>query len=590
MPQASFAKTHVGKTGPVFQSRLEPASRAIARICRIASPLLTPDAAVSSEPNPEEPGVEARSAEPAAVAPSAPSSPTEPVDAVGPRTHAVFWFAIGCAMLGVAQLPLAFGSDGGSGARTSPSPSASAPASSSAVVAVAASGSSSATQATSAAPPPPLVALIDPDAPPPPFRVAQLASDPTLEVAQAKVGKHTCETALLALGVLRRDLPRLEAAIRPVRRLSPCHAGDRIAVALARSDKTLRAFELETAPGDFVLVHERRLAIPEPAADAGAPSVDPAGNPADLVAARFVLPTTHRRHATAFVIGTDLPAALAAAGLDPSILESIDDALDSRSDLGALQKGAAVRLVADATYVLGRFDRYDELVALEIRAHDGAPPVRLYHVHEGKGGGGWFDAKGHQPLRGNWRMPVAFARVTSRFNPRRLHPVLHVIMPHNGCDFAASPGTPVYSIGPGLVTFTGSAGPSGNLVQVMHAGGIESGYAHLSRFAPGVSAGTKVEAHTLVGYSGTTGRSTGPHLHLSVKRHGVFVDPLSLRLDGVRVVPPAERAQFAARKADADAALDAVGAPKPSDALGTGAGGIPASPASSIEDGTPEDD
>jgi murein DD-endopeptidase MepM/ murein hydrolase activator NlpD len=168
-------------------------------------------------------------------------------------------------------------------------------------------------------------------------------------------------------------------------------------------------------------------------------------------------------------------------------------------------------------------------------------------------------------------------------------------MPHNGCDFAAMPGTPVYSIAPGIVSFTGNAGPSGNLVTIIHEGGYESGYAHLSKFAPGIGSGTKVDAHVLIGYSGTTGRSTGPHLHLSVKKNGTFIDPLSLKLDGVRVVPPSDRDEFLARKADADAALDAIPMPKapqppPVVGVGTAPTGLPASPASPIADDDPQDD
>ena len=434
--------------------------------------------------------------------------------------------------------------------------------------------------------------------------MAQLATDPGLEVVRAIVGKHGCAGTLLSLGVLKRDIARADVALKPIRPLSKCRAEDRFAVALQKSDHALRAFEIETAPGDFVLVHPRSMAVSEPDAGAGAGAgagasagagAGTGAGPDDLIAAHYALPTSHKRSAVGFVVQTDLGAAVVEAGLDASIVDLIDDAVDSRSDLGVPQHGAIVRLVADATYVLGRFDRYDELVAIEIQSSPGAQPVRLYHSKSGKGPSGWFDAKMHQPLRGKWRMPLTFARVTSRFNPKRMHPILHTIMPHNGCDFAAMPGTPVYSIAPGVVSFTGSAGPSGNLVTILHEGGYESGYAHLSKFAPGIGSGTKVEAHTLVGYSGSTGRSTGPHLHLSVKKNGVFIDPLSLKLDGVRVVPPSDRDEFLARKADADAALDAIPLPKapaPPPVVGVGAAptGLPASPASPIAEDDPQDD
>lgn len=394
---------------------------------------------------------------------------------------------------------------------------------------------------------------------PTPFRIAQLESD-AIEVVHAKVGKRSCLQTLTALSVSSTDAARVATAIASVRKLDGCNPSDRVFVALNKSDHHLRALELETTPGAIVRVWERDLPVPgqTPAS---------AGNDG-LAVEQVTLPVTHKRIATGFVIASDLSAAVVAAGLDPTLLEILDEAIGSRTDVPPPARGSTFRVIADATYVGGRFDRYDEVVALEYQARPDLAPLRLYHGKDpapgkdAKDGKGWFDAKGHQPLRAKWRMPLAFPRVTSRFNLRRKHPVLKVVMPHNGCDFAAPPGTPVYAIGPGIVSFRGEAGPSGNLVTVHHEGGIESGYAHLSRFAPGVVPGTHVEARTLIGYSGSTGRSTGPHLHLSVKRNGVFVDPLSLKMDAFRVVPPKERSGFAARKLEADAALDHVPLPK----------------------------
>jgi murein DD-endopeptidase MepM/ murein hydrolase activator NlpD len=505
--------------------------------------------------------------------PDAPPAPAAR-DEVGPVAHAAFWFAIGCALIAVAQLPLALGRPPAADAwGAEPTSSTSAVATSSGTLPANLPFAPDGGLAPALA----QVALVDDDAPPAAIRVGQLDGDPTLEVVSAKIGKRSCDAALLALGVTKRDMLRIDAAMKrpPVsRKLNPCHATDRIFVAFSKEGRRVRAFELETAPGDFVLVREPGLVSPAWAAlaasqadaDAGAPTTADAGTGADteMIAQHSTLPQTHKRHAVAFTITTDLAAAIAAAGLDPSVLDLLDDALSSRADLPTPRVGTVFRIVADATYVLGRFDRYDELVAIEVRPQPESPPIRLKHLRDSKMAGGhhdWFDAKAKQPLRGKWRMPLTFARVTSRFNPKRLHPVLHTIQPHNGCDFAASMGTPVYSIAAGVIAFEGNAGPSGNLVTILHEGGYESGYAHLSRFVPGVVPGTHVEAHTLIGYSGSTGRSTGPHLHLSVKRAGVFIDPLTLKLDGVRVVPPAERNAFTARKADADAALDSIPLP-----------------------------
>ncbi len=467
-------------------------------------------------------GVAARSETPQTPAPSPPA-----VDvSVTGRTHALFWLAIGCAIIGALQVPIFFLAHRSSAAPPPPSISASA----APVPSMSAQPSAS---AVAAEPPPgPL-----------PFRIAQLEGD-AIEVVHARVGKRTCVQALEALGVVAVDLPRIATAMSPIRKLDGCAANDQLFVALGKTDRKLHGVELETAPGEVVRVAE--------------------SNAGELTAESVKLPVTHKRYSTAFVVVTDLTSAIGAAGLDASLIELLDEALGSRQDVPPPTRASTFRVIADATLVAGQFDRWDEVVALEYQPRSDVAPLRLYHV--AKSGNaknhGWFDAKGREPVRARWRMPLAFPRITSRFNPRRKHPILKVIMPHNGCDFAAPPGTPVYSIGAGVVTSRGDAGPSGNLITIQHEGGIQSGYAHLSRFAPGVVPGTHVEARTLVGYVGTTGRSTGPHLHLSVKRNGIFIDPLSLKMDGFRVVPPSERGGFAARKTEADALLDAIAIPK----------------------------
>jgi murein DD-endopeptidase MepM/ murein hydrolase activator NlpD len=473
------------------------------------------------------------------------ATPPEAV-AVSGRAHAAFWLAIGCAIVGVLQVPmflLAHRAPAAPVAVNKPQPAPSASIS-----------AAPAPMASTSAPP-----AVDG---PPPFRIAQLESD-TVEVLHAKVGKRTCAQTFEALGVVASDLAKAADALKDIRKLDTCNPSDRIFVALGKTDHRLHGLELEIAPGQIVRALQK----------------DEKGDA--FVGESVNLPVTHKRYTAAFVVLTDLPAAIASANLDPTLIEPLDEALGSRHDVPAPARGSTFRVIADATLVAGHFDRWDELVALEYQPRKDLAPLRLYHTHESKNKG-WFDAKGHQPVQAKFRMPLAFPRITSRFNPRRKHPVLHVIMPHNGCDFAAPPGTPVYSIGAGIVLFRGDAGPSGNLLTIAHEGGIESGYAHLSRFAPGVVSGTHVEPRTLIGYVGTTGRSTGPHLHLSVKRHGMFVDPLSLKMDGYRVIPPSERGGFAARKAEADTALDVIAIPKVDLPV------LPSPPAASVEE--PGDD
>jgi murein DD-endopeptidase MepM/ murein hydrolase activator NlpD len=261
-----------------------------------------------------------------------------------------------------------------------------------------------------------------------------------------------------------------------------------------------------------------------------------------------------------------LRASLAKAGFDvgtekngDSIVTMLDDALDGHAELADIRPGARLRIVATEERIEGNFVRYGEVDAVEyFPASAHAQPVRTYYSPASKG---YFDAKGRQPTHGGWRMPIPLARISSRFNPHRMHPVLHTIMPHNGVDFSAPPGTPIYSTAAGTVIVAGDGGPCGNMVKIEHSNGLVSAYCHMSRFAAGLHVGEHVESRQLVGYVGSTGRATGPHLHFAIKRGEAFIDPLSLKLDGVRLVPVANRDDFEAARKDLDAALDAIPLP-----------------------------
>jgi murein DD-endopeptidase MepM/ murein hydrolase activator NlpD len=135
----------------------------------------------------------------------------------------------------------------------------------------------------------------------------------------------------------------------------------------------------------------------------------------------------------------------------------------------------------------------------------------------------WYDAAGVGQTRAGFAMPVAGGRLTSGFG-MRFHPILGYSRFHQGTDFAAVYGTPIRAMTDGLVTFAGRHGGHGNFVRLAHAGGVGTGYAHMSRFA--VSSGQRVVQGQVIGYVGSTGLSTGPHLHLEVYKNAM---PVSLR-------------------------------------------------------------
>jgi murein DD-endopeptidase MepM/ murein hydrolase activator NlpD len=253
-------------------------------------------------------------------------------------------------------------------------------------------------------------------------------------------------------------------------------------------------------------------------------------------------------------------ASVEAAGFEPSLCSVIDEALAGHSTVADFRRGDRVRVVAQEVTVLGEFERYAGIEAIEVLSSRDQKPLRVYYYRGGKSHG-YYDAEGRSVREGGWRKPIKGARVTSPFNPKRMHPILHKIMPHQGTDFGAPMGTPVGAAGAGTVSFIGARSAEGNFVQLDHGGGIQTGYAHLSRFEPGLKVGDRVQPLQIIGYVGSTGRSTGPHLHFAVKKDGVFVDSETLKLDSLQVLPLEERMEFVAARSKMDALLDAIALP-----------------------------
>lgn len=388
--------------------------------------------------------------------------------------------------------------------------------------------------------PPPAAAAPEP-APEPvlphTWRVADLDGEPGVVLETGKVGKRTMLGALGAAGVPTKEAFRLLHAMNEVRRLDRCAPGDGFEV--ARRGARVVAFEYWTSPAEVWQARE-----------------DEKG---DLSAKKLDLAVSTRRVAAGLAVDGDLRGALASAGLHEELAAELDEALAAHADLATARAGTRLRVLATEEKIEGRFSRYSEILAIAM-APPGQPELRVYGFKSGRTAH-FYDAKGRAPYRGAWRSPVPGARVSSRFDMHRMHPVLHTVMPHNGVDFAAPPGTPVYAAAAGAVRTAGDGGPCGNMVQIEHAGGIVSSYCHLSRFGP-IHAGDHVEQRQLVGYVGQTGRATGPHLHFAVKRGEMFVDPFSMKLDGVHVLPPKERDAFDAFKSEMDGGLDAVALPE----------------------------
>ena len=144
------------------------------------------------------------------------------------------------------------------------------------------------------------------------------------------------------------------------------------------------------------------------------------------------------------------------------------------------------------------------------------------------------------------KAPLKFTRISSRFSRSRLHPVHRVYRPHLGVDYAAPSGTPVHAVADGVVSFKGWSGGGGNTLRIKHAGNLETGYLHLKGFAKGINKGTRVKQGDLIGYVGSTGTSTGPHLDYRIWKNGTNIAPLKVPQEPAEPIAEKNKAEFEA--------------------------------------------
>ncbi len=202
-----------------------------------------------------------------------------------------------------------------------------------------------------------------------------------------------------------------------------------------------------------------------------------------------------------------------------------------------IQSGDRYRLAFERQVRPDGSMRTGRILAAEL-VNRGAPLYAIwFDLHE-DGEGGYYDLEGESLRRAFLRAPLEYRRISSRFNRNRFHPVLNVRRPHIGVDYAAATGTPVRATSDGTVQVRGVQGGYGNLVQIRHASGYMTRYAHLNGFATDIRVGSRVRQGQVIGYVGMTGLATGPHLHYELHRNGNPVDPLNIDIPSGDPIPP----------------------------------------------------
>ena len=245
------------------------------------------------------------------------------------------------------------------------------------------------------------------------------------------------------------------------------------------------------------------------------------------------VPVDKRQTALAGRVDTSLWQAMNSEAKNPQIIYKFADIFAYSVDFNReTQPGDAFAMVIEEVYLDGEFLRYGKILAAEY-VNQGERFRGFYHETD-DGTVGYYDEAGKNLKRQFLKSPLASIRVTSTYG-MRYHPVQGRQKMHRGVDYGAPTGTPIRAVADGTVKYAGRKGANGNLIVLRHANGFVTLYAHLHDIADGIRAGKKVSKKTVIGEVGSTGRSTGPHLHFGMKRNGKYVNPQ--KVDFARAEP-----------------------------------------------------
>lgn len=247
-----------------------------------------------------------------------------------------------------------------------------------------------------------------------------------------------------------------------------------------------------------------------------------------------------QRHAQV-VIRSSLWNAMVDNGLRPELALELSEIYAWTIDFFGLQKNDSIRVYYDELFVDSISDGIGRIYASNFY-HGGKWQEAYYFENETLHN--YYDAEGKSLKKAFLKAPLNYKRISSRFTYARKHPIFKTVRPHTGVDYAAPAGTPVVSIGDGVVTEKGYKGGGGNTVKIRHNSTYTTAYLHLSKYGEGIAVGKHVRQGQVIGYVGSTGNSTGPHLDFRIWKGGTPIDPLKMVSPPSEPVPAKYKAEF----------------------------------------------
>lgn len=222
-------------------------------------------------------------------------------------------------------------------------------------------------------------------------------------------------------------------------------------------------------------------------------------------------------------IETSLWDAMINSELSPAIIDLMEDAIGSQVDFHHAKIGDEFKLIYEQKYIENKPVAYGKILGAYFKNSYGDHYSVRYKNDKYDG---YYDQEGRPAKRAFLRAPVRYSRISSRYNLRRFHPIKKRTIPHLGTDYAAAHGTPILSVGDGVVTNVSYTRGNGKFVKIKHNKTYQTQYLHMSRFAKGIKRGTRVKQGQVIGYVGQTGLATGPHVCFRFWKNGRQIDPL----------------------------------------------------------------
>lgn len=340
--------------------------------------------------------------------------------------------------------------------------------------------------------------------------------------------KSTFSSSLLALDVSAVDIQAVVVAAKPYFDLGRLKAGTHFQIINSQTEPPVfNGIQIKMTPSESLRVQR-----------------SPTG---EWIAERIQKKVTTRVVSFQGKVKTSLWDSAIEAKMNPRLIADLAEIFAWQVDFSReVQPGDKWRFAVEEELVQGEHIGWAEILSAEYIRGTDTYNATLFRSQSPTGEItiGYYDAEGKSLKRVFLKTPIQYSRISSRFQTKRFHPVLKIARPHYGVDYAAPTGTPIRAVGDGTIIMAARSGGAGNMIKLQHNATYSTAYKHLSRFAQGIRAGVKVKQNQTIGYVGSSGLSSGPHLHFEFYVNGKYVDPLGQKFPSAEPVAPEKLADF----------------------------------------------